>query len=209
MNEKAFFSLTYGLFVLTANNDGFDNGCIVNTVIQAALVPNTIIVSLSKENYTSEMIQKAGKFNVSVLSEDAKFSMFERFGFQSGRSCNKFDGFDNVQRAENGLLYITEGTNAYFCCTVRETVDSGSHLIFIADVNECETLSDAPSMTYAYYFANVKPKPTQVNSESRVWICKICGYAYDESVEKVKFEDLPDDWVCPLCKHPKSDFELQ
>lgn len=209
MNEKAFFNLTYGLFVLTANSGGADNGCIINTAIQAALEPLTMTVSVSKANHTADMIIQSGKYNVSVLAENAEFSVFERFGFKSGRDCDKFEGYTGAARGENGILYITDATNAYFCCTVRETIDLGSHYMFVASVDECDTLSDTASMTYAYYFANVKPKPVQVKSESRVWVCKICNYVYDEAETGVKFEDLPDDWVCPLCKHPKSDFELQ
>lgn len=208
MNEKALYNLSYGVFVLTANDNGFDNGCIINTAIQAASDPLTITVAVNKANYTTEMILKSGKFNVSVLSEKADFSMFEHFGFQSGRDCNKFENYTKVNRGQNGILYITENTNAYFCCSVKETIDLGSHYMFVASVEACDTLSTDASMTYAYYFANVKPKPAQVKSDSRVWVCKICGYTYNESDTGIKFEDLPDDWVCPLCKHPKSDFEL-
>lgn len=209
MNEKAFYSLSYGLFVLTAKLGDFDNGCIINTAIQAANNPNKITISVNKANYTTEMIQKTGKFNISVLAENADFSVFERFGFHSGRDGSKFDAFGNTARSENGILYITDMTNAYFCCTVTDTIDLGSHYMFVATVDECETLPGQPSMTYAYYFSNVKPKPATVQSDSKVWVCKICGYVYDESKTGVKFEDLPEDWVCPLCKHPKSDFELQ
>jgi len=209
MNDKAFHAISYGLFVLTANEGGFDNGCIINTAIQAASTPRLLTVCVNKTNYTAEMIQKTGKFNISVLSEDADFSIFERFGFQSGKDTDKFGGFSAVRRAENGILYLTDVSNAYFCCTVKETVDLGSHYMFVAEVQDCDTLSDAPSQTYAYYFKNVKPKPKKVQSGGRVWVCKICGYTYDEAATGKKFEDLPADWVCPLCNHPKSDFELQ
>lgn len=209
MNEKAFYNLSYGLFVLTANTDGFDNGCIINTAIQVTVTPAAMTIAVNKANHTASMILSSGKFNVSVLGENADFSVFEQFGFKSGKDCNKFENFDKTARAENGILYITDVANAYFCCTVRETIDLGTHYMFVADVDNCDVISDAPSMTYAYYFANVKPKPAQVKSESKVWVCKICGYTYDEASTGVKFEDLPEDWVCPLCKHPKSDFELQ
>lgn len=209
MNEKAFYNLSYGLFVLTARDDGFDNACIINTAIQAASNPPTMTIAVNKTNYTTDMILKSGKFNVSVLSEKADFSVFEHFGFASGKDCNKFENYKNISRAENGILYITDISNAYFCCTVKETIDLGSHYMFVASVDSCDTLEGDASMTYAYYFANVKPQPAQSKSDSKVWVCKICGYTYDESSSGVKFEDLPDDWVCPLCKHPKSDFELR
>ncbi|MBQ8526131.1 MAG: flavin reductase [Clostridia bacterium] len=209
MNEKALYSLTYGLFVLTAKAGSFDNGCIINTAIQAASNPNTITVAVNKANHTTDMIRETGKFNVSVLGENADFSVFQRFGFQSGRDCNKFEGYSNVSRGSNGLLYITDVANAYFCCTVRDTIDLGSHYMFVGTVDDCDVINESPSMTYAYYFANVKPKPQQPKSEGRVWVCKICGYTYDEKATGTKFEDLPEDWVCPLCKHPKSDFVLQ
>lgn len=209
MNDKALHKLSYGLFVLTAKLGDFDNGCIINTAIQAASTPTLLTVCVNKTNYTAEMIQKTGKFNLSVLGENADFSVFERFGFQSGRNTDKFEGVSDVSRAANGILYLTNVSNAYFCCTVKETVDLGSHYMFVAEVQDCETLTDVPSMTYAYYFAHVKPRPAKVQSEGRVWVCKICGYTYDESATGKRFEDLPEDWVCPLCNHPKSDFELQ
>lgn len=210
MNEKAFFSLSYGLFVLTARLGDTDNGCIINTAIQTTVTPNTITLAVNKSNYTTEIIQKTNKFNISVLSEDADFSIFERFGFQSGRNSEKFDGFGMTKRGENGILYITKVTNAYFECTVKQTIDLGTHYLFVADVDNCDVLSSANSMTYSYYFANVKPKPVQnqKQDQGKIWVCRICGYTYDENATGVKFEDLPDDWVCPLCKHPKSDFEL-
>ena len=208
MNEKALFSLSYGLFVATAKYEEKDNGCIINTTMQVTSVPNQISITINKNNYTTELIKKSGKFNISVLSQKAPFSIFERFGFQCGKDVDKFLGYDGAKRAENGILYVTEETNAYFSCSVVKEIDLGTHILFIASLDEAEVLSDIPSMTYEYYFANVKPKKEAPKSEGRVWVCKICGYTYDESIEKVKFEDLPDDWVCPLCKHPKSDFEL-
>lgn len=209
MNEKALFTLSYGLYVLTAHKDGFDNGCIINTAMQVTNTPNRISVTVNKNNYTASMIKDTGKFNVSVISEKGEFDMFKRFGFASGKDVNKFDGFDGAVRALNGIMCITKGTNAFICCTVEQVIDVGTHLMFIAAVDDCEIFYDIPSMTYSYYFANVKPKPQVAKSESKVWVCKICGYVYDDAKMDVKFEDLPADWVCPLCKHPKSDFELQ
>ncbi len=208
MNEKALFSLSYGLFVASAKYGEKDNACIINTAMQVTNQPNQISIAINKNNYTTELIKKSGKLNLSVLSQKAPFSIFERFGFQCGKDVDKFENYKYVKRAENDIFYITEETNAYFSCTVVKEVDLGTHILYIASVDEAEVLSDIPSMTYEYYFANVKPKKEAPKSEGRVWVCKICGFSYDESIEKVKFEDLPEDWVCPLCKHPKSDFEL-
>lgn len=209
MNEKALFSLSYGLYVLTAHKDGLDNGCIINTAMQVTNSPNRISVTVNKSNYTTSMISATGKFNISVISEKAGFDLFKRFGFASGADVNKFDGFNNAFRTANGIMFISEGTNAYINCTVEQTVDIGTHIMFIASVDDCEILDDAATMTYSYYFANVKPKPQVQQSAAKVWVCKVCGYVYDDAKMDVKFEDLPADWVCPLCKHPKSDFELQ
>jgi flavin reductase (DIM6/NTAB) family NADH-FMN oxidoreductase RutF len=208
MNEKALFSLSYGLFVASAKYEEKDNACIINTAMQVTNTPNQISIAINKGNYTTELIKKSGKFNISVLSEKTPFSVFERFGFQCGKDADKFLNYEHIKRADNGIYYVTEETNAYFSCTVVNEVDLGTHILFTATLDEAEVLSDIPSMTYAYYFANVKPKKEAPKSDGRVWVCKICGYTYDESIEKVKFEDLPNDWVCPLCKHPKSDFEL-
>lgn len=208
MNEKALFSLSYGLFVVSAKDGQKDNGCIINTAMQVTNQPNQISIAINKANYTTELIKKSGKFNLSVLSEKTPFSVFERFGFQCGKDIDKFSDYEHIKRADNGIFYVTEETNAYFSCTVVNEVDLGTHILYIASVDEAEVLSEIPSMTYSYYFANVKPKKEAPKSDGKVWVCKICGYTYDESIEKVRFEDLPDDWVCPLCKHPKSDFEL-
>ncbi len=209
MNDKALFKLSYGLFVLTANENGFDNGCIINTAIQVTNTPNKILVAVNKGNFTTEMVRKTGKFNLSVISQSAEFKLFEHFGFASGRDTNKFEAFSDFARDENGIAYITKGTNAYFACTVENVTDAGTHYVFIATLDNCEILCDESSATYEYYFAHIKPQPQKQASAGEVWVCKICGYRYDNSVEAVKFQDLPDDWVCPLCKHPKSDFELE
>lgn len=209
MNDKALFKLSYGLFVLTAKDGDFDNGCIINTAIQVTNTPNKILMAVNKGNYTTEMISKTGKFNLSVISQKATFSLFEHFGFKSGRDTNKFADFCDFKRDANGISYITKGTNAYFACTVENVTDAGTHYVFIATLDNCEILSDDLSATYEYYFANIKPQPKKQVSTGEVWVCKICGYRYDNSVEAVKFQDLPNDWVCPLCKHPKSDFELE
>lgn len=203
MDKKAMYKLSYGLFVLTAKEAEKDNGCIINTAIQAASEPNQLSICVNKLNYTHDMVLRTGEFTVSVLSQNAKFDLFRQFGFQSGRDVNKFENFDACARGANGICYITEGTNAYISVKVKKTEDLGSHTMFIGEITDMEVLSDAPSVTYAYYLENIKPKPQAVGkteSGQTVWRCTICGYEYVG-------EELPEDFVCPLCKHPASDFE--
>lgn len=201
MDKKAMHKLSYGLFVLSTAFDGIDNGCIINTAVQVTGEPDRISVAVNKANYTEELIRKSGKFNISVLSEDASFDLFERFGFQSGRNVNKFGGFAACERGGNGIYYLTSGTNSYICASVEQSVDLGSHTLFIASADDMEVLSDVPSSTYAYYQSNIKPKPERSAVGGKtVWRCSVCGYVYEG-------EKLPDDFVCPLCKHPASDFE--
>lgn len=203
MNKKAMYNLSYGLFVLTARSGEKDNGCIINTAGQVTSTPNRITVTVNKENYTNDMICESGKFNISVLSERADFALFRHFGFQSGRTVDKFADYSACKRSENGLYYITQGTNAYLSATVEQTIDLGSHTMFIASVEDMDVLSQDPSATYAYYQSSIKPKPEQeqkVSGGKVVWRCTICGFVYEG-------EELPPDYVCPLCKHPASDFE--
>ena len=203
MDKKAMYKLTYGLFVLTANENGKDNGCIINTAIQAAGDPNQVSISVSKQNYTHDMIVRTGKFTVSSITEKADFSLFKRFGFQSGKDTDKFQGFDGWMRGINGVTYITESTNAYISVEVEKSVDLGSHTLFIGKVTDMEVLSDDKSVTYEFYQSNIKPKPAQVGTTPKgetVWRCIICGYEYVG-------EELPEDFICPWCKHPASDFE--
>lgn len=200
MNDKAMQKLSYGLFVCTARNGDRDNGCIINTALQVASEPNTIAIALNKLNFTHDMIMESREFNVSILSEDATFDTFRHFGYQSGRDVDKFAEIE-FRRAENGVAYIdSAATNAYLSGRVKETVDLGSHTLFIADVTAGEVLSDVPSATYAYYFANIKPAPeASGDAPKKGWICTICGYIYEG-------EELPPDFICPICKHPASDF---
>lgn len=197
IEPTAMFKLSYGLFVLTAKDGNKDNGCIINTVMQVTDSPKRISIAVNKANFTHDMILKTGVFNVSVLSEEAKFGIFERFGFSSGRDTDKFDNFNNISRSENGLIYLTESANALLSGRVTDTRDCGTHTEFFADVTEAKVLSDAHSMTYQYYFDNVKPKPQK---KVKGYICKICGYVYEG-------ETLPPDFICPLCKHGAEDFE--
>lgn len=202
--------ISYGLFVLTANTSK-QNGCIINTAIQVTSEPYQISVAVNKNNYTAKMILESKEFNVSVLSQNAKFDVFTRFGFQSGKDVDKFEGF-SCPKASNGINYIDAPiANAYISAKVVNVVELSTHYLFIAEVTEAKVLSDVPSATYEYYFANIKPKKEAPKSTTgkKVYVCQICGYEYDESVEKVPFDELPSDWTCPLCTHPKSDFELR
>ncbi len=199
VEQNAMFSLSYGLFVLTARDGAKDNGCIINTVTQLTDTPKRISIAVNKANYTHDMIKKTGVFNVSVLSNDAPFAMFQHYGFQSGRDVDKFAGVQGMARATNGVYYLPYCTNAFISAKVTQTIEFETHTLFIADVTEARQLSDVPSMTYAYYFANVKPKPSKLK-EQHGWVCKICGYVYEG-------EELPADFICPLCKHGAEDFE--
>lgn len=200
MDTKALYNIQCGLFVLTAADGEKQNGCIINTVMQVTSTPVKISITVNKTNYTADMIKKTGRFNVSCISESANFSLFERFGFASGRDTEKFDGFDGYKTANNGINYVTEGANAYFAAKVVDTVDVGTHYIFVAEVEDAEVLSETPSATYSYYHKNIKPKPEAKKTEKTRWVCKICGYVYEG-------DELPADYICPLCKHPASDFE--
>lgn len=200
MDTKAMFKLGYGLYVLTSKVDTKDNGCIVNTVAQVTSNPNRISITVNKSNYTHDMIAESGVFNVSVLTTDADFSLFERFGFQSGKDCDKFAGYSAVKRSENGVLYCTESTNAFISGKVINQMDLGTHTMFIADVTDCEVLSDATSVTYDYYHKNIKPQPKKEESAVVGYRCSICGYIYEGEV-------LPEDFVCPWCKHGAEAFE--
>lgn len=197
-DPSAFFKLSYGLFVLSARDGSSDNGCIINTVTQVTDSPKRIAIAVNKANYTHDMILRTGLFNVSVLTESVPFQVFQHYGFQSGRDVSKFTG--NEARSENGLCYLTEHVNAFFSAKVIKTEDYGTHTLFVADVTEAKVLSTEPSVTYDYYFEHIKPKPQPMQEKKRGWVCKICGYFYEG-------DELPADFVCPLCKHGPEDFE--
>ena len=199
VEQNAMFSLSYGLFVLTARDGAKDNGCIINTVTQLTDSPKRISIAVNKANLTHDMIVKTGEFNVSVLSNDAPFALFQHYGFQSGRNTDKFAGIQGMARSTNGIYYIPYCTSAFLSAKVTQTVEFETHTLFIADVTEAKLLSNVPSMTYAYYFANVKPKPAVLQKQTG-WVCKICGWVYEG-------EELPPDIVCPLCKHGAAGFE--
>jgi flavin reductase (DIM6/NTAB) family NADH-FMN oxidoreductase RutF len=200
MDNNAIFKFSYGLYVLTAKENGRDNGCIINTAGLITDTPKRIQIAVNKANFTHDMIVRTGEFNVSILNQDAPFGVFQQFGFCSGRDTDKFAEVSYADRTENGIRYIPENTSAVISGKVVESYDWGSHTLFIAEVTEAHVLSDVPSMTYQYYFDHVKPKPAVSSEKKTGWVCKICGYVYEG-------EELPADYVCPLCKHGPEDFE--
>lgn len=197
MDKTAMYKLTYGLFVLSARDGDKDNGCIINTAQQVTTAPNRITIAVNKQNYTHNMIQKTGQFNVSILDESAPFSIFERFGFQSGRNVNKLEGFE-AGRTENGIVCLKEHASAVISAKVVSEMDLGSHTLFLADVTDAQVLSDVNPVTYGYYQSNIKPKPQK--SDVKGYRCRICGYIYEG-------DPLPEDFICPICKHGAADFE--
>lgn len=198
MDTNALQKIQYGLFVLSSEQDGKDNACIVNTVVQVTSSPMCIAVTVNKQNFTHDMIAATNKFNVSIIDVTAPFELFERFGFQSGRTADKFRNFDGAVRTGNGIMRLTDHACAFISGWVISSVDLGTHTMFIARVADCEVLNSNESMSYSYYHANVKPKP--VSSAKNGFRCKICGYIYEG-------DELPPDFVCPLCKHGAEDFE--
>lgn len=201
-DPKALTRIGYGLYVLTAREGKKDNGCIVNVVAQATDTPLQMIITVNKKNYTHDMIMHTGVFNVSMLTEKTPMDVFKHFGFQSGRDVNKFENCPAEHRATNGVLYIPNYTNAFISGKVVKTVDLGTHTLFIAQVTEAKSLGDDPSLTYSYYHQNIKPKPIINTDGPKVtgWRCKVCGYVYEG-------ENLPEDFICPWCKHGAIDFE--
>lgn len=205
-NKKAMYKLSYGLFVCTVKDGDKLNGCITNTAIQLASDPNLISVSLNKANLTHDILKKTKVCNISVLSQEADFETFKHFGFQSGRDVNKFaDSYDksNYVMADNGIPVITKGVNACFLLEVKQMIDLGSHTLFICQPSLMTVLSEAKSCSYEYYQENIKPKPVKAGETPKgetIWRCTICGYEYVG-------EEMPDDFICPICKHPKEDFE--
>ena len=199
MDKNALFKLSYGLFVLTAKQDGKDNGCIINTVQQVTSDPMRISITVNKANLTHDMVLSTGEFNVSVLTEDAVFWIFQHYGFQSGRDVDKFANLPEARTA-NGIRFVEGCTNAVISGKVIQTVDCGTHTLFIADVTEAKVLDSAPSVTYQYYFDHIKPKPEP--AQQGKWVCKICGYVYEG-------DTLPPDFICPWCKHGVEDFERE
>ncbi len=197
IDPTALFHIGYGLYVVTSHDGKKDNGLIVNTVTQVTNSPNRIAVTINKQNYSCDVIAKTGILNISTLSQEAPFSVFQNFGFQSGRDTDKFADFSHTRRSGNGLLYLDKYANAYISCKVISQVDLQTHVIFICDVVQCMNLNKVETMSYTYYLNNVKPKP---ETEKKGYVCKICGWVYEG-------DTLPADIVCPLCKHGAADFE--
>lgn len=194
---NALFKIGYGLYVVTSNDGNRDNGLIVNTVTQLTDSPYRVAVNINKENYSYHTIKQTGKLNVNCLSTDAPFKVFETFGFQSGRNTDKFANLE-VLRSDNGLVFLPRYINAFMSLKVEQFVDLDTHGMFICSVDEARVISDKETMTYTYYQNNVKPKPETQGKKG--FVCKICGYIYEGDV-------LPDDFICPLCKHGVADFE--
>ena len=196
MDPKALFKITYGLYLLTTRQQGEDNGCIINTVMQIAEKPDRLAVAVSKRNLSCSMLQKTGAFNISTLTTKADLALFRRFGMQSGRDVDKFDGFDGVTRTENGLYRLDTMTNAYLSGKVLSEMDLGTHYLFIAEVTDGQVLSGDAPCTYSHYQSHIKPKPAP---KKKSWVCEICGYVHEG-------DELPEDFVCPVCKHGREVF---
>ena len=193
----ALFNIGYGLYVVTSNDGKKDNGCIVNTVSQLTSQPNRVAVCINKQNYTHHVVKSTGILNVNCLSIEAPFSVFENFGFQSGRNVDKFANWE-TPRSDNGLVFLPKYINSFMSLKVEDYLDLGTHGMFICSVTEARVLNRVETMTYTYYQKNVKPKPATEGKKG--WVCKICGYVYE-------CDELPEDFICPLCKHGAADFE--
>ncbi len=196
-DPKALFNIGYGLYVVTCNDGKKDNGLIVNTVTQLTDTPLRVAVTINKKNYSHDVIKETGKMNVNCLTVEAPFKVFEAFGFVSGRTVDKFADC-TPNRSENGLVVLPRYINAFISLEVEKYVDVDTHGMFICTVTEASVLSDKETMTYTYYQKNVKPRPKTESKKG--YICKVCGYIYEG-------EELPEDFVCPLCKHGAADFE--
>jgi flavin reductase (DIM6/NTAB) family NADH-FMN oxidoreductase RutF len=196
-NMKALFNIGYGLYVVTSHDGKKDNGLIVNTVIQVTSKPERVAVTINKDNYSHDTIKETGMMNVNCLTVEAPFKVFEAFGFVSGRNVDKFADC-TPNRSENGLVVLPKYINAYMSLKVEQYIDLGTHGMFICGVTEADVISDVETMTYTYYHKNVKPKPEA--KQKKGYVCKICGYIHEG-------DELPADFVCPLCKHGAIDFE--
>ena len=208
IDNKALFNISYGLFVLVARQGDKDNACIINVAQQVTSDPVQIMICVNKSNLTHDMILKTLKFNLCPLSEEATMKPFQHFGFQSGRTVDKFADCETELRTENGLLYLPKFINSVISCVVTKSIDLGTHTMFIAMPMEAKVLSDSPSITYAYYQQHIKPDfrtsnnpDIQPSDNRKKWVCEVCGYVYEG-------DELPADFICPWCKHPASDFKL-
>ena len=199
IDSKALYNIGYGLYVITTNDGTKDTGCVVNSVIQAANAPLRVVVCIIKANYTYEAVHASGILNVNCLDRETPFSVFQHFGFRSGRTVDKFAEIgDTAPRSANGLICLPEHVNSFLSLKVEKELDLGSHAMFICEVTESKRLSTAETMTYAYYQSDVKPKPQP--KEKKGWVCRVCGYVYEG-------DELPEDFICPTCKHGTDAFE--
>lgn len=207
MNNSAFRTLSYGVYILSTWDNGRPTGCTVNSIMQITSSPATIAVSVNKNNYTHDCIIKSGKFAVSVLHEQSSPDIISVFGFSSGRDTDKFS---KVNYAVKGMMPVVENSAAYIVCDLEKTMETDTHTVFLGKVADADVLENKPPMTYAYYHNVVKGKtaknaPTYIEekTEKDKWVCSVCGYVYDG---EIPFEDLPDNFRCPVCKQPKSVF---
>ncbi len=214
MNEKALFQIGYGLYLVAANENGKDNACIVNTVMQITQNPIRLLVSISNQNLTHDMIKNTGKLTVSVLTEKTPFAVYSHFGYQSGKNVDKFEDFEDVTRCANGCYRLNRNSSAYFCGTVSESFVLDTHTMFLVEVTDADIVSSQTPVTYDFYQKYVKQpyKPVikkadvaktekaKTEDKTNSYVCKVCGYVYEG-------EFLPEDYICPICKHGASDFE--
>ena len=221
LNQNALFQIGYGLFLVAANKNAKDNACIVNTVMQVTQNPIRLLVSISNQNLTHDMVKETGKLTISVLTENTPFSVYRHFGYQSGKNMDKFEDFEDVTRCANGCYRLNRNSSAYFCGTVCESFALDTHTMFLVEVTDADIVSSQVPVTYDFYQKYVKQpyKPvtkqnhrvtSDVNAKkgtegeegtkTNAYVCKICGYVYEG-------EALPEDFICPICKHGASDFE--
>ena len=200
LDPSALFQIGYGLYVITTRDGDKDNGCIVNTVMQITSNPLIVAVGINKQNYSCDIVLKTGKLNVNCLTQDTPFEVFRNFGYQSVRDTDKF-GTEEHRRSDNGLIVLSEHVGAFLSLTVEQSIDLGSHILFLCSVSESRVIIPrANNITYSYYQSNVKPKPQAQEQKKKGFVCKICGYVYEG-------DTLPEDFVCPICKHGAEDFE--
>ena len=197
MNPKALYNLTYGLYLLTTREEGKDYGCIINTPVQVARDPDRIAISVQNSNKTCEVLKRTELFNICAITADAPFDVFKHFGMQSARDAEKFRGYPGIDRAPNTLPILANYANMYLSVYVTGQTDLGSHTLFIGEILDGDVLSSKPSCTYAHYQNEIKPKVQK--ADAKQWECRICGYVYEG-------DKVPDDFLCPLCKHGKEDF---
>lgn len=197
---KALFNIPYGLYILTAKENEKINGCVINTTQQITSNPTQISITINKDNYTTKMIENTGVFNVSILDKTTNFDLIKNFGFSTGKETNKFENFKDFEIAENGVPFITQSVNSYLSAKVVSKTDVGTHITFVAEVTNDVVLNQNETLTYSHYLTNIKPKPEQTKKKS--FVCTICGYVYEG-------ENLPPDFICPLCKHGAEYFVEQ